>query len=159
MKNKILITAILFFSVIRSFSPAQYEISADPNDPKVKVLKGIINKDLIRKDTSFKWYAESQKIYLRPDTGIVGTLKRNRDAVSYVIFGGTWCEDTQFILPKFFILQERAGIPDNRITLFGVNREKQTLGNIATALNITNVPTIIVMKNGKEIGGRIWSYR
>ena len=50
------------------------------------------------------------------------------------------------------MLQEKAGIPDDRITFFGVNRDKQTLGNIASAMKITNVPTIIVMKDGKEIG-------
>ena len=38
------------------------------------------------------------------------------------------------------------------ITLFGVNREKNSLGNIAKAFNITNVPTIIVMQDGKEVG-------
>ncbi len=152
MKNKILITAILFLSAFISFSQSQYEVSTDPNHAGVKILKGIINKDLIKNDTAFKWYAQSQKIYNNPDTAIVGTLQRNKDKVSYIIFGGTWCEDTQFILPKFFKLEEQANIPDDRITLFGVNRQKQTLGNIAAAMNITNVPTIIVMKNGKEVG-------
>lgn len=30
--------------------------------------------------------------------------------------------------------------------------KKKTLGNLADAFGITNVPTIIVMKEGKEIG-------
>ena len=38
------------------------------------------------------------------------------------------------------------------ITLYGVNRSKNSLGNIAKAFNITLVPTIIIMKDGKEIG-------
>jgi hypothetical protein len=36
--------------------------------------------------------------------------------------------------------------------MFGVNRAKTSLGNIAKAFNVTLVPTIIVMKEGKEIG-------
>jgi len=151
MKIKILLTATLVLLTIASFSQSQYEVSPDPQHPEVKILKGIINKDLVKNDTSFTWYAQSQKFYSAPDTSIVGVLQRNNN-VSYIVFGGTWCEDTQFVLPKFFKLQEKAGISDNRITFFGVDRQKQTLGNIATAMNITNVPTIIVMKNGKEVG-------
>ena len=69
-----------------------------------------------------------------------------------IAFCGTWCEDTQSIMPKFFKLQEMSGVPDNNITLFGVNRMKISLGHIAEALGVINVPTIIVMKDGKELG-------
>jgi Thiol-disulfide isomerase and thioredoxins len=156
MKMKFLFTAILVTLTIAVFSQAQYEVSYDTKHPGVKILKGIINKQLLTGDTSFNWYVSSQKIYNPSDTSVVGPLQRNKN-VSYIIFGGTWCEDTQFILPKFFKLQEKAGIPDDHITFFGVSRDKQTLGNIAAAMNITNVPTIIVMKNGKE-AGRVVEY-
>jgi len=56
------------------------------------------------------------------------------------------------IVPQFFKLQEMSGVPDSLITFFGVNRKKKSLEGIAEAFGITNVPTIIVMKNGKEIG-------
>jgi thiol-disulfide isomerase/thioredoxin len=105
---------------------------------------------LIKNDTAFKWYATNQKSYSKPDSAIVAVLKKD-SAVKYIVFGGTWCDDTRVILPKFFLLQEKAGIADSRITFFGVDRKKETIGNIASAMNITNVPTIIVMKNGKFI--------
>jgi thiol-disulfide isomerase/thioredoxin len=151
MLSKLFITGFLAFIAFTSFAQVQYEVSADPKHPEAKILKGIINKNIIKSDTSYKWYAENQKYYGSPDTSIVGAMQRDK-AVKYILFGGTWCDDTRFILPKFFLLQEKAGIADDRITLFGVDREKQTLGNIASALNITNVPTIIVMKDGKELG-------
>ena len=133
------------------FSQAQYEITADPKHPEVKVLRGLINKYYIQNDSSFKWYQSNQVIY-GPDTATLSALERAKDKAQYVVFGGTWCEDTQFILPRFFKLQEMAGVSDERITFFGVNRQKQALGNIAAAFGIVNVPTIIVMKEGKEIG-------
>ena len=42
-----------------------------------------------------------------------------------------WCsaapgEDTQFILPKFFKIQEKSGVPDEAVTFFAVNRDKKT---------------------------------
>jgi len=146
--------AIFLFSsvfVFHAFSQAQYEISKDEKHPEVKVLRGLVNKYLIQNDTSFNWYNSSQGYY-NPDTATLNAMERVKTKVHFVVFGGTWCEDTQFILPKFFKLQEKSGIPDEVITFYGVNRAKNSLGNIAKAFNITLVPTIIVMKEGKEIG-------
>jgi len=139
-----------------SFGQAQYEVSQDPKHPEVKVLRGLINRDIIKNDTSFNWYKSSQGYY-SPDTSVINALQKAKSQVQYVIFGGTWCEDTQFIFPKFFKLQELSGVPDDRVTVFGVNRDKVALGHIAEAFAIINVPTIIVMKDGKEIG-RIVEY-
>jgi len=147
---KILIT-IALVSLSYLVSAQQYEISPDPKHPEVKVLRGIINKYLVQNDSSFKWYSTNQKFY-GPDSSTLNAMERTRGKLQFVIFGGTWCEDTQFILPQFFKLQEMSGVPDSVITFFGVNRAKKSLANIADAFNITNVPTIIVMKNGKEMG-------
>lgn len=143
----------LFFFLQASaglFAQAQYEASQDPKHPGVKVVKGLVNKYLIQNDTAFKWYSTGQ-VYYKPDTATLNAFERAKGKYQFVVFGGTWCEDTQFILPKFFKLQEASGIPDEAITLFGVDRAKTSLGNIAKAFNITLVPTIIVMKDGKEI--------
>jgi thiol-disulfide isomerase/thioredoxin len=70
---------------------------------------------------------------------------------------GTWCEDSQDIIPKLYSLTDAAGFPQDRITLIGVDRKKTTLSHLTEALGIINVPTIIVMKNGKE-QGRIVEY-
>jgi len=147
---KILIT-IALISLSYLVNAQQYEISPDPKHPEVKVLRGIINKYLVQNDSSFKWYSTNQKFY-GPDSSTLNAMERTRGKLQFVIFGGTWCEDTQFILPQFFKLQEMSGVPDSVITFFGVNRAKKSLANIADAFNITNVPTIIVMKNGKEMG-------
>ena len=93
----------------------------------------------------------------KPDTATLSAFEKTKGKVQFVIFGGTWCEDTQFILPKFFKLQEMSGVADNRISLFGVNRAKKSLASIADAFNIINVPTIIIMKDGKE-AGRVVEY-
>jgi len=150
-KRFCLILFCITFLSQSSFAQVQYEISADAKDPKIKILKGIINKSIVQNDTSFNWYKPSETIYY-PDSSVVNAFKHANDTIQFVIFGGTWCEDTQFILPKFFKLLEMAGIADDRVTLFGVDQSKKTLGHIADAFNIINVPTIIIMKDGKELG-------
>ena len=149
----------LFFTVLLMImtagivsSQTPYTSSKDEKHPELTVLKGIISKYALQNDSTFNnWYNSNQSIY-DPPKDIVNAMEAAKDKFQFVIFGGTWCEDTQFILPRFFKLQEQSGFPDQRISFFGVNRAKQTLGNLAAAFNITNVPTIIVMKDGKEVG-------
>ncbi len=148
-------TLLTFCFIITSYllaAQAEYQILNDPGHPEAKILRGTINKYLVQNDSSYKWYAPSQQSY-KPDTAILNALEKVKASkMQLVVFGGTWCEDTQNILPKFFKLQEMSGVPDDNITFFGVSRSKVSLGHIAEAFGIINVPTIIVMKAGKELG-------
>ena len=45
-----------------------------------------------------------------------------------------------------------SGYPESRISLIAVDRKKQTIHNLNKQYNITNVPTFIVLKDGKEVG-------
>ena len=149
-----LLVAVLF--ITSSYSQAQYEILKDEKHPEQHILRGILNKYLVQNDTAYNWYGSSFNMY-KPDTASLSAFERAKGKVQFVVFGGTWCEDTQFILPKFFKLQEMSGVADNKITFFGVNRAKKSLASIADAFNIINVPTIIIMKDGKE-AGRVVEY-
>lgn len=149
----------LLFTVIVISAAAQtpYTSTSDSTHPGVTILNGIVSKYVLQNTTEFnKWYNSNQSIY-EPPVDIVNALEAAKGKFQFIIFGGTWCEDTQFVLPRFFKLQEESGFPDNSISFFAVNRAKQSIGNIATAFNISNVPTIIVMKDGKEVG-RIVEY-
>ncbi|HEY5463103.1 MAG TPA: thioredoxin family protein [Hanamia sp.] len=150
--NKIMVSLLFFFISYASVAQKTYQILTDSADNNSKMLRGIITKEDIDNDTAFKWYAESLGIYPKPDSSAVAAFRNNKDKIYFIIFGGTWCEDTHFILPKFFKIQEASGFPENRILLFAVDRHKHAIGNIAQAMNITATPTIIVMKDGKEIG-------
>jgi len=158
MKNFFLIffTALVptFIYVAKAQTPIQHQyiVLADSSENNAKMLIGIIDKNALIGDTSFKWYAESQRIYPHPDTSLVNVFRSNKDKIYFLFFGGTWCEDTHFILPKFYKVQEASGFPESRITVFAVDRKKNVTGNIAHAMNITRTPTVVVMKDGKELG-------
>jgi len=122
-----------------------------------QMLKGAINKELLSQNPDFTWYAESQKIYPVANAEAVEALKKNKDKIYLIIFGGTWCEDTHFVLPKFFKIQEAAGFPEDRMVIYAVDRYKKSLSPIAEALGVFNVPSIIVMQDGKE-KGRVVEY-
>jgi len=145
--RQFLLIALVIFSA--QLVLAQTEISRDASGNKV--LKGFITKQELATDTSFTWFAQNQQGYT-PDQNALQLLRANRDSVNIVAFGGTWCGDTKTILPKFFVLADAAGLSQDRITLLGVDHSKKTIEHLSEAFGITNVPTIIVMKNGKEMG-------
>ncbi len=131
------------------FAQSQYEVLVER--PNEKTLKGIISKEVLLKDTSFKWYAENLKNYT-PNAAAIEGLKKQKDSIQLLVFMGTWCEDSHNIIPKFYALLGAAGFSEDRVTLIGVDRAKKTLSHLSEALNADKAPTIIVLKKGKEQG-------
>ena len=151
MKNFLTLIISVFFILGSDgsiFAQSQAEISRD--DDGSKILKGIISRNELESDTAFAWWQENLKGYT-PQSQAVAELKKNQH-IQFITFMGTWCSDSRFIVPKFYSLLDAAGFPQNRVTLIGVDRSKKTISHLAEALNIENVPTIIVMNDGKEVG-------
>lgn len=145
--KQVLITVLIIFSV--QIVSAQTEVTREADG--TKIIKGFMSKQELATDSAFTWFAENQKGYT-PDQNALQLLRANRDSINIVAFGGTWCGDTKYILPKFFLLADAAGLSPDRVTLLGVDRSKKTIQHFSEAFGITNVPTLIVMKNGKEVG-------
>jgi thiol-disulfide isomerase/thioredoxin len=116
-----------------------------------KVLTGYINRSIIENDSAFAWFKNNMK-WGQADAAAVEAFSKNKDKFSMIVFGGTWCEDTHNLWPQFYRLVDKSGYPDNKITLIGVNRAKTTIEDLHKKWNIVNVPTFIVIHDGKEIG-------
>jgi thiol-disulfide isomerase/thioredoxin len=116
-----------------------------------KIMVGVINKEVLQYETSFTWFAQNQQNYTPPPAA-VEAFKKNGSKIHIICFGGTWCGDTKAILPKFYTLITAAGFMQSRLTVIGVDRSKKTYAALAESLGITNVPTFIILKNGKEVG-------
>jgi thiol-disulfide isomerase/thioredoxin len=126
-----------------------YETTVEENG--TKIMKGLLSKEILIYEPSFTWYADNEKNYT-PNAAAVEALKKNGAKIHIIAFGGTWCGDTKSILPKFYQLSTAAGFNQAHLTVWGVDRNKKTYGALAEALGITNVPTFIIMQNGKELG-------
>lgn len=146
--KKIVLSAVLLSSAHMVFAQGA-EVSRDAQGNKI--LKGFITKQELVSDTAFSWFAKNQEGYT-PNQDALQAFRANKDSVNIIAFGGTWCGDTKHILPQFFKLTDAAGFSADRITVLGVDRDKKTIQHLSEAFGITNVPTFIVMKNGKEIG-------
>jgi thiol-disulfide isomerase/thioredoxin len=151
---KKIILSILTLITMNAVAQKTYQETVEPGG--TKIMNGFLSKEVVMYEPSFSWYAQNEKNYT-PPAAAVDALKTKGSKIQIICFGGTWCGDTQNILPKFYLLATAAGFMQNHITLIGVNRSKKTHGALAEAMGITNVPTFIVMKDGKE-AGRVVEY-
>ena len=141
--------SISVFALCMHTAFAQQEITREADG--TKIIKGFFTKQELTGDSAFAWFAQTQKGFI-PKPAAVAAFKAMKDSINIIVFGGTWCGDTKQLLPHFFSLTEAAGFPAERITMLGVDRSKKTVQHLTEAFGIINVPTFIIMKNGKEIG-------
>ena len=147
MKHIFLIAIIIGLGILTR-AQTEYEVS---NDGTNKILKGLINRELLTGDTAFQWFSANQTGYT-PNAEAVQALRVKGDQVQFLVFGGTWCDDTKYLLPKFFSLLDAASFPEKQLTLVGVDHDKRTTTHLSEDMHITHVPTFIVLKDGKEVG-------
>src|SRR5829696_8791023 len=97
--KKFLFLTLTIISAQYIFAQSALEVSREASG--TKILKGFINKKELAADTAFTWYAQNLKTFT-PNADLVKQYTVGKDAVNLVVFGGTWCGDTQALLPKFF---------------------------------------------------------
>ncbi|MBS1624145.1 MAG: thioredoxin family protein [Bacteroidetes bacterium] len=115
-----------------------------------KMLIGTTQRTALH-DPAFAWFDRGYTAY-KPTAAPLSVIKGQAASLHIEIFGGTWCDDTQQLLPRFYKVADAAGITDAHITLHLVGRDKTTKDGSAARFKITNVPTFIVLKGDKEIG-------
>ena len=149
--KKFLSSVLILFIAFSANSQSQFIVFPDSAHAGQKVYKGILTKQDLLNDTTFKWFAANQKWYT-PQTAAVDALKAKKDSIELLVYMGTWCEDSHVIIPHLYKLADITGFDSKKITLIGTDRYKKTLSHLSEALNVKNVPTIIVLRDGKELG-------
>ncbi len=144
--KKIFAVALLLVFNMAAF--AQLEVTTQGS---TKILKGFMTQQDLAQDSAFRWYGEGRKTYV-PEPGALASFRAAKDSIHILAFGGTWCDDTKALFPKFFALTDAAGIAPGHITVLGVDLNKKTVHGLSEAFAVINVPTFIVLKNGKEVG-------
>ena len=150
MKNIVVLSFLVFLFSCSTTHKINYTTTLNGHE---KILQGVINRSIIESDISFPWFTNNYK-YAQPAIAAIESFKNKKNNFSLMVFGGTWCEDTQNLLPLFYKLLDASEYPTKKITLVGVNRAKQSgEDSLSTKYKITNVPTFIVLnKNGEEVG-------
>ena len=115
-----------------------------------KILVGTAVRTSLE-EPAFPWFKKGYDAY-KPSAAPLKIIKAQAPALHVEVFGGTWCDDTHELLPKFYKVADEAKIKDDQITLHLVNRDKKSKDGTTDKYKIVNVPTYVFFKNGVEIG-------
>jgi thiol-disulfide isomerase/thioredoxin len=82
----------------------------------------------------------------------VATL-REHDDVRYLVWGGDWCSDCRSQLPDFGAALDAAGVPDDRIEHYPVEKadDGSKVGPRVEEYGIEYIPTVVVERDGEEL--------
>lgn len=114
-------------------------------------LNGIINQAILIGNKNFSWFDEEYKNYV-PKQVIINQLTPLKNKLNVLIIAGAWCSDTQRELPRFFKIINEIGVPNNHTEMIMVDENKKTVAFNISVLQVTNIPTFIFFKDGKELG-------
>jgi thiol-disulfide isomerase/thioredoxin len=141
---------ITFFFCIAAYAQKPYSISKDEQTGGL-VFKGPITLADLNTEPSFKWMKSGMDSY-SPDATSITYLAKTLPDYDIVAIMGTWCDDSQYLIPKLARVLRDTKFPVAHFSLFGVDREKQTGGIESKVYDVKRVPTIVVLKGNKEVG-------
>ncbi|MEJ2585498.1 MAG: thioredoxin family protein [Robiginitalea sp.] len=140
---------LLFLSL--AFCKGSYEHNAvRVPDGNSVILVGTASLDSLHSEPFDSWFEQNYRA-AEPDPATVQAITPLLEGVEIHAFIGTWCEDSQREVPKFVKILEEARYPIEDVRLVTMTREKSTPQNYEEGLHVTNVPTFIFYKDGKEL--------
>lgn len=128
----------------------RYEISKDEKSGDL-VYNGPITFEDLNGEPTFTWLKSGMDEY-KPEERYTEHLRGHLKDYKMVIFMGTWCDDSHYLIPKLEKVLLTIGYPLIQLTMYGVDRAKKTKDNSNERSKITLVPTIILFRDDKEVG-------
>jgi hypothetical protein len=98
-----------------------------------------------------EWFNAGYTNY-EPNASALDALRKLPPGTTFIAFGGSWCEDTQKLLPQFIKVTDLCRIPRSSITVYFLSRNKTSPEGFESQYGIFNTPTFIILNNGREIG-------
>ena len=133
---------ILSISIFTTFS----FISADRVDKSKNNLLGDIQiQNLFTEYPLFKFRYDNYEVTNQINLS-------DLEDISVVIMFGTWCHDSKREVPRMLRILDSAGVGTEQISLIGVDINKAEPKGREKLYNLRNTPTLILLKNGKEVG-------
>jgi hypothetical protein len=87
-----------------------------------------------------------------PDAAAVAALKAIDKDTSVTLIFGTWCGDSKAYIPRLVKALHLAGNAKLKIKLVGIDNQFNQPTDIVQPRKLINVPTVIVERDGRELG-------
>lgn len=140
---------ISIFITCCSLFHAAYTVDVD--DKGRKVINGSLSWEEWQSEAGWDSYSTDEFQPIEPIVIMMKSAVVEKN-IKFLMFAGSWCGDSKTELPKFFKIITMSEIDNERYILYGVDRQKREHCGIAEKYQIEKVPTLIVLKDGAEIG-------
>ena len=114
------------------------------------VILGPMNRANLNTDEFLAWFEPSYKSQKVPVDWVNEHLNLS-EKITFKLFLGTWCEDTQRELGPMFKILDALNVHQNRIEMYGLSEFKDSPDRLEKKYEILNIPTLIFFENGIEI--------
>lgn len=116
----------------------------------IAVITGKFSEAVLESEYFGNWLKLVPKTSLNEDT-LEALAQVSKEDLEFVVYLGTWCEDSQTHVPMLFELMQKLNWP---CTWIGVNRDKECPfeKKECKTWDIQYVPTLVIKRQGVELG-------
>ena len=118
-------------------------------------LVGTLTRTDLQRPPFAAWFDRQYSQY-QPDSEMVDRLRAPLASVSIEVYFGTWCFDSRRQVPRLLRLLDALDFDDQRLLLVGLSDRpmefKKAPGNPEVKRLVHRTPTIIVLREGTEVG-------
>ena len=130
--------------------PAAPATAAEVSPASASVRVGKVTREQVEEAVPEWTLSEAKAV---PDAAAVRALGKVAPGATITIYLGTWCSDSQREVSRFWrALDELGGPLPAAVELIGVDEAKKEPADLLAGADIRYVPTIIVRRDGKEVG-------
>lgn len=146
--HRIWISLLLTLLALAPAAGAREEPPAEEAEPPV--LTGTVTREQV--EAAVPDWVEAE-VRCEIDTEAAGALTAVAPGADVQVFLGTWCSDSKRELARLWrALDEVAGMVPFELELIAVDRDKKEPEGRQEGLDIRYVPTLIVRRDGEEVG-------
>lgn len=113
-----------------------------------KIKYGLVDKDFILSLSKFKEVYKSSKIDENKAKDIKGVML----GINIEVIFGDWCSDSIENVPRLIKILDKINFDMRNATFINADKKRERISNLIKGKNIERLPTIIFIKDGKEIG-------
>lgn len=121
-----------------------------------EMLLGLTNREGLQMPAFTTWFTPGYDSY-KVDEETMKSVTPLLNDTNITVFMGSWCEDSHHDVPHLYKILDAAGFDESKLRVISLSEEKTSPEGYENDFDILQVPTIILYKNGEELG-RIVEY-
>lgn len=138
---------VTFFILLIGFLLLKYQEGV-AQDQRGNLIGEVTPEQMIENNRVFKVYVERYS----PDPQSSDYLESVEERYSVMVFFGSWCRESTKYIPGLVKTMQSFSNDQIEFLFIGVDEQKKIPGELLNVFGIEYIPTVVVLKDGKELG-------